>query len=689
MTALNLYSIFHLNLAYSSIEEDQRADVVRKCYWPLLELVERLDLPLGIEASGYTLEAVHEIDPSWIASFKKLLHSKKCEFIGSGHMQIIGPLVPAEVNTHNQRIGLTVYEELLAVRPTLVLVNEQAYSAGLIQHYLDAGYKAIVMEWNNPARFHAEWPKEIQYLPQRARGLRGESIPLIWNNAIAFQKFQRYAHGDMELEDYIHYIGQHVGDKPRAFPLYANDAEIFDFRPGRYHTEASLHADGEWSRIAKIFEALKSDKNFSFVLPGYILTLIDLPMAGNVLQLETPEQPIPVKKQNKYCISRWAVTGKADTLINSACFGIFNTIQEIENLSSTEAHEVNDLWKELCYLWGSDFRTHITEARFDSYLKRLQNAQIRAGLLKERLSSPSDSSANNRESTKADPFEKNIHCVGCNMNSAAKDTAYCQIQNNILLVETELIRIKLNCRKGMAIDAVTFKSVCDNPLIGTLPHGFYEDIELGADFYTGHLVAELPGKPKVTDLNQVIAETQDTPDLFKISGIIHSVFGEIHKTISVYHHQPRISIQYDLDWEELPLASLRAGIVTFLPDRFEKDSLFYRTHNGGYEPETFYLKGHEVLHDKAVSHLISLGQCIGATNGWVEAGDRNMLLRISSDKKMLYSVPLINYRETDSSYFLRVLHSLTEIDDTRKSTRLFSSPSSFRVDITARALRER
>ena len=66
-----------------------------------------------------------------------------------------------------------------------------------------------------------------------------------------------------------------------------------------------------------------------------------------------------------------------------------------------------------------------------------------------------------------------------------------------------------------------------------------------------------------------------------------------------------------------------------------------------------------------------------------------MLLRISSDKKMLYSVPLINYRETDSSYFLRVLHSLTEIDDTRKSTRLFSSPSSFMVDITARALRER
>ena len=27
--------------------------------------------------------------------------------------------------------------------------------------------------------------------------------------------------------------------------MYGNDAEIFDFRPGRYHTEASLAADGE------------------------------------------------------------------------------------------------------------------------------------------------------------------------------------------------------------------------------------------------------------------------------------------------------------------------------------------------------------------------------------------------------------------------------------------------------------
>ncbi|MCH8021392.1 glycoside hydrolase family 57, partial [candidate division KSB1 bacterium] len=52
---LNLYTFFHLNLAYSSIEEEQRREVVKCCYWPLLRLARRFNLPFGIEASGYTL----------------------------------------------------------------------------------------------------------------------------------------------------------------------------------------------------------------------------------------------------------------------------------------------------------------------------------------------------------------------------------------------------------------------------------------------------------------------------------------------------------------------------------------------------------------------------------------------------------------------------------------------------------
>ncbi len=48
-------------------------------------------------------------------------------------------------------IGNAVYRRLLGVSPTVALVNEQAYSGGLVGHYLDAGYEALLMDWDNPA----------------------------------------------------------------------------------------------------------------------------------------------------------------------------------------------------------------------------------------------------------------------------------------------------------------------------------------------------------------------------------------------------------------------------------------------------------------------------------------------------------------------------------------------------------
>src|SRR5476649_109195 len=99
---LQLFSVFHLNLAYSSIEEAQWPDVVRRCYWPLLRLAERTGAPIGIEATGFTLETVAAIDPLWIDALRVLVASGQCEFVGSCYAQIIGPLVPAAVNAANR-----------------------------------------------------------------------------------------------------------------------------------------------------------------------------------------------------------------------------------------------------------------------------------------------------------------------------------------------------------------------------------------------------------------------------------------------------------------------------------------------------------------------------------------------------------------------------------------------------------
>ncbi|GAH09488.1 unnamed protein product, partial [marine sediment metagenome] len=100
----------------------------------------------------------------------------KIELIGSGYAQIIGPLVPEKVNDWNQKLGLDIYKKVLGVKPQIALINEMTYSAGVVEHYINNNYKAIIMEWNNPRRYHTEWKNEWRYFPQYAEGTDNRKI---------------------------------------------------------------------------------------------------------------------------------------------------------------------------------------------------------------------------------------------------------------------------------------------------------------------------------------------------------------------------------------------------------------------------------------------------------------------------------------------------------------------------------
>ena len=123
---------------YSSIEENDRKTVIERCYWPLLNLAEK-GCKLGIELTGLTLEFIKSVDPVWIEKLKKMLDEYKVELIGSGYSQIIGPLVPAEVNDWNQRLGLDVYREILGITPKIALI---VFSVGI--WYSDANISLIM-----------------------------------------------------------------------------------------------------------------------------------------------------------------------------------------------------------------------------------------------------------------------------------------------------------------------------------------------------------------------------------------------------------------------------------------------------------------------------------------------------------------------------------------------------------------
>lgn len=655
---LLLYNIFHLNLAFSSIEEKDRPVVVQKCYRPLLHMLDNLGFSCGIELSAYTLEEIQRHDPVWIEGLKKLIASGVCELVASGYSQSIGPLMPSDVNHANFFIGNQKYHDILNTIPRIALVNEQAYSSGMIAHYLDAGYEAIVMEWNNPALNNDAWDQEWRYLPQYACDQHGKKIPVIWSNSIFFQKFQRYAHSEKELKEYLAYISSHQSGTTRLFPLYGNDVEIFDFRPGRYHTEAHLGGESEWQRIELLFRRLKDDNRFEIISPSMALDLLKEPGAGNELSLESPVIPIPVKKQQKYNITRWAVTGRDDLGINSACWRIYDSLKR-EGNRDTEA------WQELCYLWSSDFRTHITKQRWTEYLKRLKAAE-------EHYCGCSASKKNEPLATVCELPE------GITVNSTGR----------VLSIETGSIRIDLNCRRGLAIDGLWFKGVSKGKLCGTLPHGYYDDITLGADFYSAHMVFESPGKAKTTDLDAVDPNLfwDDSEKAVVVVGKMQTELGLMMKRILVYPDMAAVELEYELNWENLPVGSLRLGHVTLLPESFRRDSLFFRTHNGGSQMETFYPGKHRIDHGEPASFLVSAKHALGMTEGVLEIGDAETCLRVTVDVESSALIGLITYAPIKDSYFFRCAFSAREMDETSSPAENLP-PRRIKLSITAHVSR--
>lgn len=639
MSSLHLFSFFHLNLAFSSIEEEQRGDVIDKCYTPVLDLAEAHG-PIGIEANGFTLEEIAARQPAWIARFRDLIGRGRIELIGAGYAQIIGPLVPARVTQENLKIGHDVYRTLLGTVPRMALVNEQAYSAGLVGLYLDAGYDAILMDWDNPAAQHPEWNFETRFLPQRAVGADGRSIALLWTSTVAFQKLQRCVHGDMSLDDYCEYLRKQRGANPRTLCTYASDAEIFDFRPGRYKTEEAM-SGSEWMKMHEAYARMAREPSCKRVSPSEALALADAPHANQLLHLQSPVCPVPVKKQRKYNLSRWAVTGRDDIGVNAACQRIYHGLMEKGGDAAA--------WKELCYLWASDFRTHITEKRWAGFCARLAKAETQ-------WAAPL-------------PPAQTIH-------GAATDARH-------LDVDTRGIYARLDRRRGLAIDRLRFAGN-GSAIVGGLPHGHFDDITVQADWYTGDCVFEAPGEHKITDLEWCEARIahEDNGDVIA-SAIIASPRGPITKIMRFHNNEPRVDFDITFDWADWGCGALRLGHITLLPQAFDWSKLSLTTHNGGKDCETFFLSHTTVDHGAPVSFLVSSSFGFGMSEGWAEIGDEATRIRVVVDRKTAPLLGLLTHKTVGGSLFCQLVLSALELDETRKPAAYQKGPRRFRFSLMA------
>ncbi len=623
MKKTNFYLIFHCNLSFSSIEEEQLKDVIHKCYFPLIETISQTNTKTGIELSGFTLEKLSLLEPKFLKELKKLLSLNLIEIIGSGYQQIIGPIVPYSVNLKNQQIGFKVYKKLLDLQPKIAFLNEQVFSKSMVDLYKKF-YHAICMEWNNPYSINAHrFEESFGFSPIIAQGIKS-TMPLVWTNSILFQQFQRTAHSQNTLDDYLVTIERYIRKGYKCLPIYSSDLEIFNFRPGRFHTENDI-IDNEWQTISEIFTKLKELGNF--VLPSQTLQFLQ----NKVIDITTPSVPIVVKKQTKYSLSRWSVSGLGGHYINTLCYNYLQTIKNKNSLAT---------WKKLLQYYGSDYRTHTTVKKWKSAILFLES---------------------NKKDYSFSPFDV--------INKSPIESTFKDSEKKIVL-ENKTYRISFLKNKGLCLESAY--KLGKRLAFGSVNHGELDYITHGADYYTGTTTIESSQLGRIANLSEarnIIIQKIDK-DKYILKGEVYLSTIAIEKRYwFVDFVEKKITLFDFLELKEPIKASIRMGTFTLLPI-IKTKNFWYACKNGGLLKEKFFIqKDTQILQHLPISVLQSSNGGVGITDGNLEFGiGKSKILKLHINQSFGWPLVLMQNSIDSDKYLTRVFFSVQELDDTLKPT---------------------
>ncbi len=637
------YLFFHCNLEFSSIPVADRSLVVDRCYQAILHIARELNIPVGIELSGQTLEHIATINPSWLEDFRQLLDQGKCELIASGYAQIIGPLVPAEVTRRNLQLGLEIYQHLLQHRPRLALINEMAFSSGLLDLYLEAGFKGVIVDRRN-----LPFPN----CPTAIASASGQKVPLLWADSILFQRLQRYVHGELGQEQYLDHLAMISAKYPGPIPLYSSDGEIFDYRPARFHSEAHLQGE-EWPRLFRMLILLSQEKNFYWLSPSQAFAELQL-ITSEAPSITTAKMPIPCKKQAKYQVSRWAISGRNDLWLNTCCFRFFAALS-----SNPALRHHRDAWRLLCSFWGSDYRTHIEEQRWQMLLQAIAAAADRWQV---------DLPPRAKRGSTASPacYELDLKTRNAvTLPSFIEKLAFNR-EGTLVEIRSSQLSLTLNIKRGLAIERLAFRSHQWTPLLGSIPQGYFDDITFGVDYYSASTVIELPRSArKLTDLVATTPRFSYREDALFITTSICTDLGTIEKTYCLSNNEEALSLTTNFANSLRPLGSVRLNTLTLLPEYWGEGVVSVSTRNGGDHQESFPLC-EDVRHDQAINSIVSNTTAMGASDGRIVFHNSSRGLAVHWDPSNAAALPLLIHQLAAPSHLTRLVFSLAELDETSR-----------------------
>lgn len=637
LAGLRLYTSWHLNLDYSSINRDQYTKIITKCYWPILEIVSELGIPFGIEIGGSTAETIEKIDPNWIREAARLSDCGLIEIIGSGYKQIVGPLAPHQISVTNFQRGQEVLKRLFGVESRIAYANEQCISSGTLEAIAAVGFEAAIVEWENAWIANPEWPEELGYRPQVAD--MESKVGIIWNHSRFFQGLQRVAHRELSMDSYLQlFHNLEIESLPRIC-FYGGDAETFDFRPGRFGSESRLW-DSEWRVVSEAISRV-TELGATFVLPGDVVR----DSQSDPLNMFNAGNQIITKKQAKYNPTRWAVGGRENYELNNYSF---SRASSVESLGGSAVGTIND--PDLG-VWSSDLRTHITDQRWKEFVSNHEDVMAYSSKNQPNISAPA--SAKRIE----DPFQQ-------------------------FTIVSDSFTSLIDLSRGLTIDSLVTNCKCRSKLIGRIPFGSIKGPGHSPDWYTGNILFQEPGCHQETEISSGVESAYWRSNEGSIYSNHRSSSFSLSKRFGTCADTDSLGLEYLFTWNKNPRGITRAGLMTFLPDAWDWGSMVFSASNGGAGRSEFPIGRHLIQHGTPASSLVSASNCVGLTDGGFSIFDGKHKLDVRLESYCLGAVALLDFQPHGNQSLLRISFSLHEIDDTSKARISRATAFGFRIRAT-------
>jgi len=595
--------VVHLDLYRGPLAVAERPAMVAEAYAPLVELLEQQPwLTLVLEASGRTLERFARLAPELLARLRVLHGAGRLGWLGSGDARLVGPLVPAAVNRWNQALGREAAQRLLGVLPRCAFVQHMAWSQGLVDAYLDAGYEALVTGWSAgrgvPPGGDEGWRSRVAWTVSPT----GRRVRLVLaDSALARALGAAVTGAGAEPDELLRALPQERARGERGHLVLSLDGlETLPLAdPGRGPRAAV-------ERLGALCARLHA-QGLGFTTPE---RLLDDARATprETLRLTDGAAPVLVPAELEAPLARWALGGHDAAGINARCFA---RVHELERRGGTARD-----WQLLCRAWSSNLRGDLREERWRRFATSLPYpGPDPAG--------PTD--------------------VALRVRIAERGGAR-------LALASDGVRVVLNLRRGLTLDTLAFQRSGERPLLGTLPRAALAPESPPQARTSGHCEWSEPGADPLTDLAPVEAEVEEGEHCLIARARVPTALGKLDKEVRAYAQ--RLELRYRLSaLGPRPRGRLWAGILTLMPETLG--------------PRLWIACAHGGANERFELDLASEGATfLGATDGWLALDDGRQGLAVTWPQGEVACLPLVLRRRGPRGPIVRLAFALAEPDAT-------------------------